>query len=112
MPLQLVTDDDLEILEAFQAAGSMPIVDALTRRVGNPAWAESRMMHVILRAWRLTEPDDAGMQTGPPRQVWRLLCLRTPCCQESASSRISALSNFPEVVQDAAHAVSSERQAV
>jgi hypothetical protein len=63
MPLQLVTDDDLEILEAFQAAGSMPIVDALTRRVGNPAWAESRMMHVILRAWRLTEPDNAGMQT-------------------------------------------------
>ena len=32
MPLQLVTDEDLEILEAFQASGSMSIVDALTRR--------------------------------------------------------------------------------
>jgi hypothetical protein len=63
MPLQLVTDEDLETLEAFQAAGSMPIVDALTRRASNPAWTESRMMHVILRAWRLTEPDNARMQT-------------------------------------------------
>jgi hypothetical protein len=63
MPLQLVTDEDLEILEAFQASGSMSIVDALTRRASNQAWTESRMMHVILRAWGLTKPDNAGMQT-------------------------------------------------
>jgi hypothetical protein len=62
-PLQLVTDEDLEILEAFQAAGSMSIVDTLTRRASNQAWTESRMLHVILRAWRLMEPSNAGMQT-------------------------------------------------
>ena len=54
MPLQLVTDEDLEVLEAFQTAGSMPITDALTRRTANPAWTESRMTNVILRAWNLT----------------------------------------------------------
>ena len=53
MPLQLVADEDLEMLEAFQAIGAMSIVDALTRRVANPAWVESRMTQVILRAWRL-----------------------------------------------------------
>jgi hypothetical protein len=63
MPLQLVTDEELEALEAFQGAGSMSIVDALARRASNLAWTESRMMHVILRAWRLTQPDNAGMQT-------------------------------------------------
>jgi hypothetical protein len=63
MPLQLVTDEELEALEAFQGAGSMSIVDALARRASNPAWTESRMMHVILRAWGLTQPDNAGMQT-------------------------------------------------
>jgi hypothetical protein len=63
MPLQLVTDEDLEVLEALQAAGSMSIVDALMRRASNPAWTESRMTQVILRAWRLTEPDNTGMQT-------------------------------------------------
>jgi hypothetical protein len=60
-PLQLVTDEDLEVLEALQAAGSVPIVDALALRAGNPAWVESRMIHVILRAWRLTEHDNPGM---------------------------------------------------
>ena len=63
MPLQLVTDEELEALEAFQGASSMSIVDALARRASNPAWTESRMMHVILRAWGLTQPDNAGMQT-------------------------------------------------
>jgi hypothetical protein len=61
MPLQLVTDEELEVLEALQATGSMPIVSALTRRAANPAWIESRMAHVILRAWGLTEPDNPGM---------------------------------------------------
>jgi hypothetical protein len=28
-----------------------------------PGMTESRMTHVILRAWGLTEPDNAGMQT-------------------------------------------------
>lgn len=49
------------ILEAFQAAGSMPITDALTRRTANPAWTESRMTHVIVRAWNLQEPDNPTM---------------------------------------------------
>lgn len=61
MPLQLVTDEDLELLEALQVAGSIPIADALTRRAGNPAWTESRMTNVILRAWNLTEPDNPAM---------------------------------------------------
>lgn len=61
MPLQLVTDEDLEVLEAFQTADSMPITDALTRRTANPAWTESRMTHVILRDWNLTEPDNPAM---------------------------------------------------
>jgi len=61
MPLQLVTDEDLEVLEAFQLADSVPIADALTRRAGNPAWIESRMTNVILRAWNLTEPDNPAM---------------------------------------------------
>jgi hypothetical protein len=61
MPLQLITDEDLEILEAFQAAGTMPITGALTRRTANPAWTESRMTHVILRDWNLTEPDNPAM---------------------------------------------------
>jgi hypothetical protein len=61
MPVQLVTDEDLEMLEAFQAAGAMPIADALTRRAENPAWTESRMTHLILRAWNLTEPGNPAM---------------------------------------------------
>jgi hypothetical protein len=61
MPLQLITDEDIEILEAFQGAGSMPITDALTRRTANPAWAESRMTHVIVRAWNLQEPGNPAM---------------------------------------------------
>ena len=61
MPVQLVTDEDLEMLEAFQDVSSMPITDALNRRAGNPAWTESRMTHVILRAWNLTEPDNPAM---------------------------------------------------
>jgi hypothetical protein len=63
MPLQLVTDEELEILEALQASGSMSIADALARRAGNPAWTESQMKHVILRAWNLAEPDNARMLT-------------------------------------------------
>jgi len=61
MPLQLVTDEDLEVLEALQATGSMEIVSALARRAANPAWVESRMTHVIQHAWGLTEPDNPGM---------------------------------------------------
>ena len=61
MPLQLVTDEDLEVLEALQATGAMQIVSALTRRAANPAWIESRMTHVIQRAWGLTEPNNPGM---------------------------------------------------
>ena len=63
MPLQLVTDEDLEILEAFQPPAQcrswtrLPAAPAIRHRL------ESRMMHVILRAWRLMEPDNAGMQT-------------------------------------------------
>jgi len=62
MPLQLVTDEDLEVLEALQVAGSIPIADALIRRAGNPAWTESRMTNVMLRAWNLTEPDNPAMR--------------------------------------------------
>lgn len=62
MPLQLVTDEDLEVLEAFQGAGSLSIVDALTRRTENPAWIESRMNNVLMRAWKLTQPENPAMR--------------------------------------------------
>ena len=62
MPLQLITDEDLEVLEAFQGAGSLSIVDALMRRTENPAWIESRMTNVLMRAWKLTAPENPAMR--------------------------------------------------
>jgi hypothetical protein len=62
MPLQLITDEDLEVLEAGQGAGSLSIVDALTRRTEKPAWIESRMTNVLMRAWKHTAPDNPAMR--------------------------------------------------
>ncbi len=60
MPLQLITDEDIEILEAFQAAGSMPIT---THSPSRREPGMDRVTHDTRHRPRLEspEPDNPAM---------------------------------------------------